>query len=140
MSAPDMSSNEDTSSVALLQPEALPNVDDIIPATVFVPITNVHTNIHHNKPSFIDRMKDLKNKALVSEQSLEKEKQGKLRMVYLPCVEYLKYFVKDKDGNYIGVLILSREKSGVCALHSLSLIIPLFDSERMNPWFLVVTT
>jgi hypothetical protein len=30
------------------------------------------------------------------------EKEGKLRVIYMPRREYLKYFAKDDDGNYVG--------------------------------------
>jgi hypothetical protein len=98
----DMTSNGETNSALLSQPQTLAGICDIIPVTLFVPISKAHIFAHHTKPSYIDRMKDLKNRDLVLGQSPEKEKEGRLKIVYMPHEEYLKYFAKDKDGNYSG--------------------------------------
>lgn len=97
----DMTSSGEANSALPSQHEALAGVGDVIPVTLFVPIGNAHTFAHHTKPSYIDRMIDLKNRDLVSGQSLEKEK-GRLKIVYMPREEYLKHFAKDKVGNYSG--------------------------------------
>jgi hypothetical protein len=97
-----MTSSRETNSALPSQPETLPGVSDIVPVTLFVPISNAHTFAHHTKPSYIDRIIDLKNRDLVSGQSLEKEKERRPKIVYMPREEYLKHFAKDKDGNYSG--------------------------------------
>jgi hypothetical protein len=97
-----MTSSGETNSALSSQPETLASVGDIVPVTLFVPISNAHAFAHHTKPSYIDRMIDLKNRDLDSGQSLGKEKEGRLKIVYMPREEYLKYFAKDKDGNYSG--------------------------------------
>lgn len=97
-----MTSSGETNSALPSPSETLAGVGDIVQVTLFVPISNAHTFAHHTKPSYIDRMIDLKNRDLVFGQSLEKEKEGRVKIVYMPREEYLKYFAMDKDGNYSG--------------------------------------
>lgn len=97
-----MAISEDTNSTAPSQPNPSTDIEDIIPVTLFVPVSHTHTAVHHTKPSFIDRMKDLKNNGPVLEQSLKNDKAGKSRIVYMPRGDCLRYFAKDKDGDYAG--------------------------------------
>jgi hypothetical protein len=74
-------------------PQFLPvkfNDDDIIPVPVLV--ANSEPKVEERK-GFMGKMK-----GLVS----GKDKEGKLRVVYMPRREYLKYFAKDDDNNYVG--------------------------------------
>jgi hypothetical protein len=68
--------------------------DAIIPVPVIAaaPAPEV---ISTAKPSgFMSRMKNI--------MSSKKEEEGKLRVVYMPRREYMKYFAKDDEGVYVG--------------------------------------
>ena len=63
---------------------------DVIPVPVLVAKSEAKEEEKHG---FMDKVK-----GLIS----GKEKEGKLRVVYMPRSDYLKYFAKDDDGNYVG--------------------------------------
>lgn len=76
-------------------PQFLPvkfNDDSIIPVPVLMAKSEAKGE---EKQGFIGKMKGIMSGS-------GKEKEGKLRVVYMPRREYLKYFAKDDDGNYIG--------------------------------------
>lgn len=75
-------------------PQFLPvkfNDDNIIPVPVLVARGEAQAEEKHG---FLHRMRRM---------VAGKEKGGKLRVVYMPRRDYLKYFAKDDNGNYVGM-------------------------------------
>jgi hypothetical protein len=100
MSTTTANYGENSNSIALSQTDTVIGIDNIIIVAVLVPKSDTYDSSKHG---LMNKIRGLKNKGLASEPSLKNEKEGKLRVVYMPRREYLKYFVKDAQGNYAGI-------------------------------------